>query len=1028
VLALAVAILVAAPNFLTPLAYASTQEEHPLSPETIRNEALSYAYALSSKRVDLPILIPALGAKRGAEIGSGALRADIFVLVFPAAPGKEKKAATQIIAEAAEKFFENMRARAAARAQNLDNQAGDLDKPAEVLGELYKTVYEELVKAGAIPAFLPYQNVSFLVLTVIWIKPASATPGALASIITGLGFSAVKSTADGIITVALALSGNTIDEIKEKAKEEATRIISGMISEIKRDVGKVFDAAEEQIRGKSCGCLDFSENAKICVLFNLTFGLGSELQKLQFNLSEGIADVQSKISKQAESIFVDNATKKEREVHASTLNDGTARCLAGMFSEETDYNASKIISDFGSIIRNKLNTMFHGYGSSFLDGIPTLIVGIGSSCDEAKNNLIRELNNSKDLLLKRLDDLNNSMVSGANAAIDGVFGELNEAVASIIKFAGQTIKDAISAAEPSVTKLVGEAVDTAISGAVAATSAPVFIAYALAQGFFQALQTWVKDVTITGPLDTASIDSRQPEEKMLVIEKEQQLKVRYLSEGDFITATESPPTLDQIGSAAKGFIRGFLGTLASAVGLQEAVDDIIDAVPTFVLTNIKMESSSKYLITQSKPGIYFTEIKINVHVGADMVSDFVNGLKSALFGDKKDSQNDFTNTLTEYLSTAASQQQKTTIDEKDDEKGINIIVPYLVLTPYFVTESATFSNGIATIELAAVYDFAAILRPTLNDLRNILYKGRNVLVNLESKVEKSIEDVESNIRGFIVKFAEKVLDQISERVLDAIKDNTLADIVKPFLGIVKEFINECIKKSKFYNVIISLLDKSYLFIKNLLDKAIELIDLGIDATYIADQVFAMSLTYLKIRIVNCESMGIVAFIPSLGLISQPINQEGKVTITISLESIRSLGPLSLGAVPAYQRVDPNGKACVAQAPSSVASLEPIVVPLIPVPILTNGELVIKFINPLTKEFLPPPAGKPFNVEFFADGKKIDDYWWDKAGYHVNFGSIRDSGVVTIKVEETGFEGGAVLVPVANEMPVYVNPQALAGRA
>jgi hypothetical protein len=1018
VLALAVAILVAAPNFLTPLAYAGTQEEHPLSPETIRNEALSYAYALSSKRVDLPILIPALGAKRGAEIGSGALplKADIFVLVFPAAPGKEKKAATQIIAEAAEKFFENIK---------------NLDKPAEVLGELYKTVYEELVKAGAVPAFLPYQNVSFLVLTVIWIKPASATPGALASIITGLGFSAVKSTADGIITVALALSGKTIDEIKEKAKEEATRIISGMISNIKSEVEKVFHAAEEQIRGKSCGCLDFSENAKICVLFSLTFNLGSELQKLQFNLSEGIADVQSKISNQAESIFVDNATKKEREVHASTLNDGTAQYLAGMFSKETDYNASKIISDFGSIIRNKLNTMFHGYGSSFLDGIPTLIVGIGSSCDEAKNNLIRELNNSKDSLLKRLDDLNNSMVSGANAAIDGVFGELNEAVASIIKFAGQTIKDAISAAEPSVTKLVGEAVDTAISGAVAATSAPVFIAYALAQGFFQALQTWVKDVTIAGPLDTASIDSRQPEEKMLVIEKEQQLKVRYLSEGDFITATESPPTLDQIGSAAKGFIRGFLGTLASAVGLQEAVNDIIDAVPTFVLTNIKMESSSKYLITQSKPGIYFTEININVHVGADMVSDFVNGLKSALFGDKKDSQNDFTNTLTEYLSRAASLQSKKPIDEK----GINIIVPYLVLTPYFVTESATFSNGIATIELAAVYDFAAILRPTLNDLRNILYKGRNVLANFESEVKKSIEDIESNIRDFIDKFAEKVLDQISERVLDAIrnrlKDDTLAaDIVVPFLNIVKEFIKKCIENalSKFYNVIISLLDKSYIFIKNLLDKTIELIDLGIDATYIADQVFATSLTYLKIRIVNCESMGIVAFIPSLGLISQPINQEGKVTITISLESIRSLGPLSLGAVPAYQRVDPNGKACVAQAPSSVASLEPIVVPLIPVPILTNGELVIKFINPLTKEFLPPPAGKPFNVEFFADGKKIDDYWWDKAGYHVNFGSIRNSGIVTIKVEETGFKGGAVLVPVANEIPVYVNPQALAGRA
>lgn|GEM_PF-5425499 len=1015
VLALAVAILVAAPNFLTPLAYASTQEEHPLTPETIRNEALSYAYALSSKRVDLPILIPALGAKRGAEIGSGALKADIFVLVFPAAPGKEKKAATQIIAEAAEKFFENIK---------------NLDKPAEVLGELYKTVYEELVKAGAVPAFLPYQNVSFLVLTVIWIKPASATPGALASIITGLGFSAVKSAADGIITVALALSGKTIDEIKEKAKEEATRIISGMISNIKSEVEKVFHAAEEQIRGKSCGCLEFSENAKICVLFNLTFDLRSELQKLQLNLDKGIADVQSKISKQAESIFVDNATKKEREVHAYTLNDRTAQCLAGMFSEETDYYASKIISDFGSIIRNKLNTMFHGYGSSFLDGIPTLIVGIGSSCDEVKNNLIRELNNSKDSLLKRLDNLNNSMVSGANTAIDGVFGELNEAVASIIKFAGQTIKDAISAAEPSVTKLVGEAVDTAISGAVAATSAPVFIAYALAQGFFQALQTWVKDVTITGPLDTASIDSRQPEEKMLVIEKEQQLKVRYLSEGDFITATESPPTLDQIGSAAKGFIRGFLGTLASAVGLQKAVNDIIDAVPTFVLTNIKMESSSKYLITQSKPGIYFTEININVHVGADMVSDFVNGLKSALFGDKKDSQNDFTNTLTEYLSTAASLQSKKPIDEK----GINIIVPYLVLTPYFVTESATFSNGIATIELAAVYDFAAILRPTLNDLRNILYKGRNVLANFESEVKKSIEDIESNIRDFIDKFAEKVLDQISERVLDAIrnrlKDNTSADIVKPFLNIVKEFIKKCIENalSKFYNVIISLLDKSYIFIKNLLDKTIELIDLGIDATYIADQVFATSLTYLKIRIVNCESMGIVAFIPSLGLISQPINQEGKVTITISLESIRSLGPLSLGAVPAYQRVDPNGKACVAQAPSSVASLEPIVVPLIPVPILTNGELVIKFINPLTKEFLPPPAGKPFNVEFFADGKKIDDYWWDKAGYHVNFGNIRDSGVVTIKVEETGFEGGAVLVPVANEMPVYVNPQALAGRA
>jgi division protein CdvB (Snf7/Vps24/ESCRT-III family) len=1011
---MAVVLLITTPSFLAPFAYSTSQEGGLPSPDAIRSEALRYAHAISSRRKDFPLLIPALGVKRGAKIGSGALEADMFVLVFPAAPGKVEAATTTvaaIISDMAVEFFKNL---------------GNLENPAYTLAKFYKIVYEKLVEAGAKPAFLPYENVTFVILVVIWIKASSLT-----EIITGLGLSAVKAAADGIITVIIALSGNALDIVRENIRTYADSLITDLIDKMKNEVRYTFNNLIDEIENIPCTCKEYVEkdDQTVCILYGIELNTGDALTELRQRANTRLSEAAQDISSNSYKNFVEVSSQNVNSVLESTHKD--ASNLYGIISEDTKKDANQIIDKFG---RNIAQNLMKNLPDEFINKISevfkvnSIVEGQGSSCEEAKQNAKAELLSIADTIIGRLDVIKVNLVDCVDKMVGSEIDEMKAAVSGILS----TIRGEIYAAINEAEEQVKEVVESAISNVAAATSAPVFVAYALGQGLFQAMQTWVKDVTVTCPIGVSGRD----EERMLVVQKDSP-KVTFLSEddGDKITASGSPPVIDQIASAAKGFVRGFLGTLASVVGTQKAIEKVIDAVPSLVAVNIKMEDSKKYFIAQPKPGIYFMKINLNVKTGADIVGDAVEGFRNALFGGTKVTENTYLNTLKGFLDSKAEQSGvKTNVQV---ESGANLVIPYLVLPPYFVAEETRVESGVATITLAAVYDFAALLRPQLDKLRNELYKLRYEATNVEQVIEEMAEKISGMLKDSIIDI---IFDKFNEMVNNAkyapelslgLSEIELLVVVN-FIENIKEFIKGKISEL-IRDAIENYLEKVLDFAKGLIYEATKYVDLGVDALFVADQLIATTLTLLKVNVVNSGKMGVVALIPELGVASQPIDDKGIAKVTVRLESLRGRGPASLGAVPAFQRLDPEGKVSYVRVPGSIASLEPLVVPLVPVAILTGGKLVVRFTTPFNKDPWLSYTGISIETDFFADGKPIAAIWDKNKGYIIDFERYKGAGAITLKIRHAGSGKGcslgvAVLVPVADEVPVYVNPQALAERA
>ena len=1012
---MAVALLITTPNFLAPFAYSTSQEGGLPSPDAIRSEALRYAHAISSRRKDFPLLIPALGVKRGAKIGSGALEADMFVLVFPAAPGKIEAATTTvaaIISDMAVEFFKNL---------------GNLENPAYTLAKFYKIVYEKQVEAGAKPAFLPYENVTFVILVVIWIKASSLT-----EIITGLGLSAVKAAADGIITVTIALSGNALDIVRENIRTYADSLITDLIDKMKNEVRYTFNNLIDEIENIPCTCEEYVEkdDQTVCILYGIELNIGDALTELRQRANTRLSEAAQDISSNSYKNFVEVSSQNVDSVLESTHKD--ASNLYGIISEDTKKVANQIIDKFGRNIEQNLNKNLPDEFRNKISEVfkvNSIVEGQGSSCEQAKQNAKAQLLSIADTIIGRLDVIKVNLVDCVDKVVSSEIDEMKAAVSGILS----TIRSEIYAAINEAEEPVKEVVESAISNVAAATSAPVFVAYALGQGLFQAMQTWVKDVTVTCPIGVSGRD----EERMLVVQKDPP-KVTFLSEDDKITASGSPPAIDQIASAAKGFVRGFLGTLASVVGTQKAIEKVIDAVPSLVAVNIKMEDSKKYFIAQPKPGIYFMKINLNVKTGADIVGDAVEGFRIALFGDTKVTENTYLNTLNNFLDDSKKAEQSGGKTNVQVESGVNLVIPYLVLPPYFVAEETRVESGVATITLAAVYDFAALLRPQLDKLRNDLYKLRYEAINVEQVIEEMAEKISGMLKDSIIDI---IFDKFNEMVNNVIYAPELSPglseiellVVVNFIENIKEFIKDKISEL-IRDAIENYLEKVLDFAKGLIYEATKYVDLGVDALFVADQLIATTLTILKINVVNSGKMGVVALIPELGVASQPIDDKGIAKVTLRLESLRGRGPASLGAVPAFQRLDPEGKASYVRVPGSIASLEPLVVPLVPVAILTGGKLVVRFTTPFNKDPWLSYTGISIETDFFADGKLIAANWdKEKGGYVIDFERYKGAGAITLKIRHTSSGKGcslgvAVLVPVADEVPIYVNPQALAERA
>jgi hypothetical protein len=1015
--------LITMPNFMVPIVVSTPLNKPQLTSDYLKKLSLSYTYNLSSIRNNFPLLIPALGGKQDAEIGNGDLKADIFVLVFPAAPGKEISA-TEIISSAATEFFTNVKS---------------ILNPPELVKDLYITVYKKLLEAGAQPAFIPYENVSFIVLTIIWIKPKNMEEG-LTDIVTGLGLSAVKSMSDGLIIMTLGLMGDTLDNIGTSAKEEAKNIIDSTINNAKTNVINVFEGLSQDVSNIKCSCMHtiIKDNVTICDSFKAELNIEQSLSDLSKQLHIDVDSSISSIARQTTYQFTIKANEKTNDVLKVTT---ASQSNKGIFSNDAGIKANQIISQFGNIIysniKQDLTPKFGNSVDSIFNNLNKIISGTGGSCDDAKQIALSNLNNLEKRILNSLDNLKYELSKTANETIDSEINEIKNAVMRIGSNIKKVIDDAISQAEEPVKETIGNAVQTAISGTVATSSAPVFIVYAVGQGLFQALQTWINSVDVTCLLDASSISNSPLDNdgKLIVIERQQsdqKLNVRFPEKGETVTATGSPPPYDKISSAAKGFLRGLFGTVASLFGAGESIQKAFDAVPAFVLVNIKIEKNSKYVVAQPKPGIYAIEMKLNVETGADMVSHFADGIKNAIFGSNSQKENAYLETMENSLDKSIKESSGEGNSQLHLEKGINIVVPYLVLPPYFVTESVDTVDGAVTIRLRAVYDFSALFRDDIEKLRKKLYEVRyqtSLLENDLQKLEEEINDIFENMIGEVI---EKIYTWIINNKIT--QDDTGSEMIRAILVALKDWIKEQIKQI-IYEAIKNYLSEILNTAKMLLEEATDLLDQGIDALYMVEQLLAISFTIFKVNVTNCGKMGIVAVFPQLGLVSTPITDTGEATVFTRLEILRPAGLSSMGAMAAFQRLDKEGKVSYVYVPGAIASLEPIVVPLLPSSFIMNGKLYLGFVNSFCSNPLTPRAGISIRLEFIADQKVIEAGWYNGTSYSIDLGKIQNVAVVSIRLKEIYSVKGCrsiraapvVFVPIADEIPILVNPQAFLER-
>jgi hypothetical protein len=134
-------------------------------------------------------------------------------------------------------------------------------------------------------------------------------------------------------------------------------------------------------------------------------------------------------------------------------------------------------------------------------------------------------------------------------------------------------------------------------------------------------------------------------------------------------------------------------------------------------------------------------------------------------------------------------------------------------------------------------------------------------------------------------------------------------------------------------------------------------------------------------------------------------------------------------------MNPGGKISYVQVPGSIASLEPIVLPLLPAPILMDGKLQVGFVTPFCNNPLSPRAGISIYLELLADGEVIESARYEGKYYSIDFERIQSAGIITLRVRQvysvkgcrTARAAPVVLMPVADEIPIFINPQTLAMR-
>lgn len=965
-----------------------------ISRKSLRREALKFAYSVTTQRSPQGInLIPFPGfALTPKEVTLAknpfTIKGRVIILAFPAAPDKgvnEIDIVTKAASNAIQKFIEKMNGASKEEKTNI---------VIDFMKKLYDAAAKALIEQGNVkPAFLPYDNMSFTLVVITWIDSQSLGIEIINSIYRN-GAEAITSFAVNLVKTKVLneLAKKLSDQVDSTIDSIIDNAVSSVVEQLKRNY---MSCETTCVKWSSEQCEKEGECIKKCTQYKATL-------KVELNLFIELSSLRNVFHQKNIKAKFNDVNKQAPEALVSKLSSHASSLLKN--------NLEKY---FSKTITKQFNKIFSDYGETKEDACKKVKESFNQWLKEAKSKLADQIKNSEEIktikrkISEKIEEQFNKVKKEVERYLDELFSDIENYIDR--KFLETTFANTALKSNPAV-----------------------FAVYAVAQGIFHAMQSMINEIKIK--VRDAS-DSSIIEEHVIIIERDtgnKNFRVRVSNGGeeDAIEAKKSP----SLASKAVGFMKGFIAGLASAI--IPGSEKYINFFPSFCVVNVPLVKKEggvvvKQFLAPPKPGIYVLTGSVDIVLGIESVADFlgsiISGTKKALGAEKEGSASFIREGAKEILSEkkilsdiSSEDDEKWSLSQDTNEYPIKIVIPYLVLSPYFIAKEAEVNEQFVNLKMCAVYDFTSIVREKLKKLKTMRGDPFNMFLETLKKYltnKLSIEMSTSKFSG-LDNPAEKLVEELANAAIEVFKAKLIEKIEKLLQKQIRSFLGS----------------------------------LGVyvleDDLNLVERIIAEAVTAIYVPVFNSEKMHIAPYLSRIGVIGPSINGKGEVEVKIPIERIASIKDIdSLEAVPVYIREEKEGERySVIQVPASLASLEPLVAPLIALTRVEGSSLTVEFVSPITEKKLRvnvseghrPPTDLTMEVKLIVDGKEVEPASYAHISVNENveakappftFNMPSGARVATIKIVKIRVAlgmfmklGVAVFNPFSAESVVFVDPE------
>ena len=1053
-LAILLSTLIIGQTFSMPLVYAQTKIGSSLTnregityddPETeVEKQLLRFAYELTRNRPSFKKLIPIPGMlyKESVYIGKNyPVKADVLALFFPAKYNFDN---TEILNQEIDLIEQVLKEKYSSFAVSKYGSEGNIeyaDVAQTILDAMYDKRLEFLAEFGVKPAFIPYENMSFYVILFVWTQPQDDL---------------AQAVLDSIIPQTLAIA-NFIEALRDVIADEVTNYIHTQIYSILEHVLKRILDNLNSLKQISCSC----EKETLCE---------SSTDNSTSNCKE-VTRCEASISVTLDVDNFINALLEKTKIQENEIKDGARKLAEEKFELWLkEHYQEGIPEDQEKYARSFIDLVVSGqYG----EAIKTI-----SNFPKEDKELYKDKSTGEDcgLLIKYLEDKINQknirdiIEQNLKSFIENLSSEIKDKLqqkANTQKMLGTGLDITVNAIKETFSGFVADAI-LGLGGPLALT------VYAVANGFFAALQNVVTSVTL----------QFKPSEECLILETE---KVKFATDEDIIEVKKSPQFLTNVKSGTKAFLEGLINTgvkvfdsipvfksklirTTAAAGGRIFAKVLLSAPIKFAIYADLKTNKIQALKAPSYPGIYSLEGGMSFETAIDKVLVFTKVIDNV--------KNFFTTTIPSNLDnqkvdkallegiTYAFDQTKESIKTKimseckehgeENIKGFEFSIPYYVLSPYFIVDSIHIYEKTQEVilNMYAIYDlnplFLAneVIRNHLNELSGLVSFEQKILLD---KITTCVSIVTGEVLGYFVQTESIEVEtkpitftkfSSSGIGLEPIRFSFHLSGSKIIVTIYKEITEYGGPGTKFIKISLDSIFKE--FMRQFISQSIrtvsnEVLESILDKQSLVITSYLSPLLTLQNNllcpVLNSENLYIAPYFSAISVVGGTIDRNGFVSVRLKFSDI--LRPLSEGGyavslktIPVFVLKFPEGGQPVFCAvPGSGISLEPIVMPLIPVVRSIDGMLTVKFTNPFLTNTPAEYSGVSMKAYVLADGKPHEISWdserGSKVGLQIGMNVITDSAIVTLQIDELhlgrGCLGAAILIPMLAEVPIYINP-------